>query len=138
MYKGLKAVIGFPVYIYKIYSRLASLEAKIVNLEDIVEAKITSLEDSSNQINMNIEKLGNNLDEMNCNVESLQYHAGIKTSITDNIPYEQTLKSILNSDYLFDTFREDSILKGIYEHEFSISQKNIFNIFVLIKKYCRI
>ena len=90
--------MGFPFYTYRIYSRLVSLEAKLENY----------------------------LNEVNCDVKSIQYHAGIKTSVTDSIPYEQTLKSILNNDHLFDTFRIEPIVKSTYEHEFLIGQKKSF------------
>lgn len=98
IFKGLKAILGFPFYTYRIYSRLVSLEAKLENY----------------------------LNEVNCDVKSIQYHAGIKTSVTDSIPYEQTLKSILNNDHLFDTFRIEPIVKSTYEHEFLIGQKKSF------------
>lgn len=87
--KAFKAVLGIPFYTYKIYSRLVSLEAKLENY----------------------------LNEVNCDVKSIQYHAGIKTSVTDSIPYEQTLKSILNSDYSFDTFRIEPIVKSTTEYK---------------------
>ena len=99
--KGLKALLDFPFYIYKIYSRLGLLETKIADLK-------------------------NSLNKVNNNVESLQYSAGIKTSITDISSYKQTLESIIDNADFFDTFRKVPIIKDTYEHDFPIKEKKYF------------